>query len=224
MGEPTNVYAEPTRGEGRLCELPDESQVLAWHPVLPTRQIQITADAVYVSDKHAASGYRFTREDFARSVSLMTITGEGVVLSIPLDKKRTLPFSKTSLEAIEEWLGPHFPEFVWSSVRSTWMWNAALGLFFVVTTRFARMSPIDAGWLVLGTGMLLSGVLARVRPRVWIWWLNGVLFGVLAVLIAADVFYIHGSYWRLPFVPLFAWSAAGRFRLASHVRERFGRG
>lgn len=224
MTEPTNPYAEPTRGQGRLCDLPERSDVLAWHPLPPSREILLTEQAVYVADKFAGAGYRFTREDLAESAQLWTITGGGVIVSIPLDKKRALPFSKTSIEALEDWLGPHFSGLVENSVRARWLSNVMIGVFFVITTQFSKMDALDIGWLLLGVGMVVCGLLARLRPKAWIWWLDGTLSGVLAALIVADVLRVHGTYWRLGIAALLVFNAAGRFRLASHVHERLGRG
>lgn len=170
--------------------------------------------------KFADSGFRFSREELAQNATLVTATGNGVFLTIPLDKKRNLLFSRTAAGAMEEWLGAQFLVLVRRSVRATWGWSIGLGLFFILTTGFSRMSPMDIGWLTLGFGMLACGVLARARPAAWIWWLDGSLSGMLILLIIVDVLRTQQSHWRLAFAALLVWTAVNRFRLASHVGER----
>jgi hypothetical protein len=220
MSEPTNVYAPPTPDPGRFCELPQEALIHARHPVPPSWVLVLTDEAVYLAEKFADSGFRFSREELAQNATLVTATGDGVFLTIPVDKKRNLMFTRTAAGAMEEWLGAQFLVLVRRSVRATWGSSIGLGLFFILTTGFTRMSPMDMGWLTLGFGMLACGVLARARPAAWIWWLDGSLSGMLILLILVDVLRTQQSHWRLAFAALLVWTAVNRFRLARHVGER----
>lgn len=99
-------------------------------------------------------------------------------------KQRIFKLSEEAFAALIDWIGPPTMEDLKFSLKRRFSWVMPIGLLFVFTALPIGGLPGDMVTLLLGIGLILTGVLAKVHPHRVFFALDSLWFTFLATTTA----------------------------------------
>ena len=137
------------------------------------------------------------RAERAASFEIVSVWGGLVVLTVRLQGRKKLAFKlePEQRQKVEQWLGPPTQENLRITLKRRYAFAAPIAVVFILTSiplpanqsaRFeaVRFDPIS---LALGCGLLLLWAHARLRPKPYLFLVDSIWFGLVAMNVIADV-------------------------------------
>jgi hypothetical protein len=161
------------------------------------------------------------RSQYGRGLDLRKMLGSKQALVVRIPKAKAFRLEPVTYDAIERWLPPFTRADVATILRTRLRWTLPIAILFIIGSlplpgdpaQGIDPIPFDVVGCILGVGLLLLGVLARVAPHRNLLLLDAIWFLMLAADTAWTVFAQGSSPLWLLFAGFLVWVAATPYSL-----------
>jgi hypothetical protein len=141
--------------------------------------------------------------------------GASHALVVKIPKAKAFQLDSEAYETVESWLKPYTRQDVATILKARLKWTLPIALLFMFTSlplpgnEVEGLAPVpfDLFGFGLGVGLIVLGVLARVKPNRNLFLVDAVWFMLLAAENAWTVVERGGSWWWLLFSAFLVWVA-----------------
>jgi hypothetical protein len=156
------------------------------------------------------------RSEYGRGLDVRKMFGSARTLMVRVPKAKAFKIQPEAYEAIERWLRPFTRSDVAAILRTRLRWTLPIAILFIITSlplpgdpdAGIEALPFDVVGFVLGVGLIVLGILARVAPHRNLFLVDAVWFLLLAADTVYSVFVQGKSQWWLLFAAFLVWVAS----------------